>query len=203
MFKVLLLDLDGVLRIWDPDLTSAIERAHGLPDGTLRVATSAPDPLLLALTGAVDDGAWRESVAQAMAAEHGEVGRAAVQDWTVPVGTVDTEVLDIVRHARTRLQIVLLTNATSRLEADLELLGLSDEVDGSVSSAQLGLAKPDPDVFSRAALRNRLMFSEIAYVDADPANVATAEILGIRSHLYTGADGLRDFVDSLLASSPT
>lgn len=200
MFKVLLLDLDGVLRLWDPELTDAVERAHGLPPGTLGVAAFAPHRHLPALTGAVDDQTWRASVADAVAADFGEAGHAAVRDWMVPAGRIDTDVLEVVRRARTHLRIVLLTNATSRLGEDLERLGLSDEVDAVVSSADLGLAKPDPDVFSRAALANRLMFSEIAFVDDSPENIATAEILGIRSHLYTGVEGLRDFVNEILTT---
>lgn len=200
MFKVLLLDLDGVLRLWDPDLTVAVESAHGLPTGTLSVAAFAPHRLLPALTGVVDDQAWRDSVVEAVAADHGDAARAAVQDWMGPTGTVDPDVLDIVRHARPQLRVVLFANATSRLGDDLDRLGLTDEVDGVMSSAELGLTKPDPDVFSRTALRNGLMFSEIAFVDGSPENVATAEILGIRSHLYTGAENLQMFVDGILST---
>lgn len=198
MIKVLLLDLDGVLRIWDPDLADEVEATYGLPTGALASAAFAPHRLDPALTGAVDDRTWRESVARDLARDHGDAARAAVEDWMVPAGRVDPEVLDVVRRARSRVRVILLTNATSRLEDDLELLGLTDEVDGVVSSSDLGLAKPDPDVFSRAALRNRLMFSEIAYVDAAPANVAAAEVLGIRSHLYEDVEGLSEFVDEVL-----
>ncbi|MFC7491659.1 MULTISPECIES: HAD family hydrolase [unclassified Knoellia] len=200
MFKVLLLDLDGVLRLWDPDFTGAVEQAHGLPAGTLAVAAFAPDRLQPALTGVVDDRAWRASVADAIAVEHGEAAHAAVHDWMAPAGTVDHGVLEIVRRARSGLRVVLFTNATSRLDDDLVQLGLGDEVDAVMSSADIGMAKPDPDVFSRVALANGMMFSEIAFVDHSPENVATAEILGIRSHLYTGVDGLRTFVDGLLSS---
>lgn len=200
MFKVLLLDLDGVLRLWDPDHTGAVETAHGLPAGTLSMAAFAPHRLMPALTGAVDDQVWRDSVAEAIAAEHGDAAHAAVHDWMVPTGTVDPEVLAIVRQARSQLRVVVFTNATSRLEDDIARLGLTDEVDGVTSSADIGLTKPDPDVFSRIALQNRLMFSEIAFVDRSSENVATAEILGIRSHRYTDAAGLRTFVDGLLTS---
>lgn len=200
MFKVLLLDLDGVLRIWEPDLTGAVEQAHGLPAGTLSVAAFAPHRLLPALTGAVDDQTWCDSVVEAVAAEYGEAARAAVHAWMGPTGRVDPDVLDIVREARTQLRVVLFTNATSRLGDDLDRLGLTDEVDAVTSSADLGLTKPDPDAFSRTALQNGLMFSEIACVDRSSENVATAEILGIRSHLYAGADGLRTFVDGILSS---
>lgn len=200
MFKVLLLDLDGVLRIRDPDHTGAVELAHGLPAGTLSVAAFAPHRLMPALTGVVDDQAWRDSITEALVAEHGETAHVAVDDWMVPVGTVDPEVLEIVRRARTELRVVLFSNATSRLADDVAGLGLTDEVDAVVSSADIGLAKPDPDVFSRIALSSRLMFSEIVFVDRSPENVATAEILGIRSHLYTGVKGLQTFIDDILGS---
>lgn len=200
MFKVLLLDLDGVLRIRDPDHTGAVELAHGLPAGTLSVAAFAPHRLMPALTGVVDDQAWRDSITEALVAEHGETAHVAVEDWMVPVGTVDPEVLEIVRRARTELRVVLFSNATSRLADDVAGLGLTDEVDAVVSSADIGLAKPDPDVFSRIALSSRLMFSEIVFVDRSPENVATAEILGIRSHLYTGVKGLQTFIDDILGS---
>ncbi|WP_404384076.1 HAD-IA family hydrolase [Knoellia locipacati] len=201
MIKVLLLDLDGVLRIWDASLTEAVELSHGLPAGALTTVAYAPECIGPALTGAIDDRAWRDTVAQVLAADHGEGARAAVEEWMLPAGEVDTEVLEVVRRARTRLQVMLLTNATSRLEDDLVRLGLADELDDVVSSHQLGLTKPDPDAFSRAALRTRLMFSEIAYVDASRENIATAEILGITSHLYRDVEGLNEFVDEVLEAT--
>ena len=115
-----------------------------------------------------------------------------------PSGAVDPDVLAVVRRARASLRIMLLTNSTSRLGDDLDRLGLTSEIDASLSSADLGLAKPDPDVFSRMAIRHRLLFSEIAYVDPSPTNIAVAEILGIRSHRYEGVQGLGEFVDELL-----
>ncbi|CAN7144485.1 HAD family hydrolase [Knoellia sp. LjRoot47] len=198
MITVLLLDLDGVLRLWDPSLTGSVEASYGLPPGALSAAVSASSHRDGALTGAMDDRSWRESIAEDIAREHGEGCRPAVEDWMTPAGTVDTDVLEVVRRARTTMRVMLLTNATSRLPDDLETLGLTDEVDGAVSSCDLGLAKPDPDVFSLVALRHRLMFSEIAYVDPSTTNIAVAEILGIRSHHYADAEGLGEFVDGLM-----
>ncbi|WP_035932459.1 HAD family hydrolase [Knoellia aerolata] len=198
MIKVLLLDLDGVLRHWDASHAATVETTYGLPPGVLTRAAYDPARFVPALTGAVDDRTWRDSVVAALAVEHGDVARDAVTEWMLPAGRVDPDVLEVVRRARTMARVILLTNATSRLHDDLERLGLVDEVDGVVSSADLGLAKPDPDAFSRAALRHHLMFSEIAYVDASRQNIATAEILGITSHLYEDVEGLSTFVDEVL-----
>ncbi|KGN37010.1 hypothetical protein [Knoellia subterranea] len=199
MIKVLLLDLDGVLRIWDDALTAAVESDHGLPAGTLHRVACTPERLLPAITGVIDDGTWQAMITDLLVAEHGDRARDAVHDWLGPAGTVDTDVLTVVRHARTRLRVALLVNATSRLEDDLARLDLTGEVDSVTSSAHLGMALPEPDVYSTVAMRHGLMFSEIAYVDQSTVNVATAEILGIRSHHYTDVDGLRTFVDSVMA----
>ena len=200
MITVLLLDPDGVLRIWDPQLTDAVEATYRLPPGSLLTAARSPERLEKVLTGQMDDQAWRDSLTEDIVREHGESARPAIEEWLLPVGQVDTDALAVVRHARSVLRVLLLTNASNRHGEDLEELGLAGEVDGWLSSSDLGLAKPDPDVFSRAALRHHLMFSEIAYVDTKPANIATAEILGIHSHLYEDAEGLRTFVDGVLAS---
>ena len=201
MITALLLDLDGVLRIWDSALTSAVETAYGLPAGALAAAAAAHGALDRALTGDLDDRAWRDSVADEIASGHGEQARPAVAEWMDPSGHVDTDALAVVRRARTRMQVIILANATNRLEADLDRLGLTEEVDGWVCSADLGLAKPDPDVFSRAALRTQLLFSQMAYVDTSRASIASAEILGIRAHHYQGADGLETFVEEIVEST--
>jgi FMN phosphatase YigB (HAD superfamily) len=198
VITVLLLDLDGVLRVWDPQLNRSVETTYGLPEGALTAAAAASDRLDLALTGAMDDRSWRDSLAEDIVRAHGEECRDAVEAWMMPAGSVDTDVLEVVRRARSSMRVMVLTNATTRLADDLDVLGLTDEVDGAVSSADLGLAKPDPDVFSRMALRHRLMFSEIAYVDPSATNIAVAEILGIRSHHYADAEGLGEFVDGLV-----
>ena len=201
MITALLLDLDGVLRIWDAALTPAVETAYGLPAGALAAAVAAHGGLGRALTGDLDDSAWRRAVADEIARDHGDEARAAVEEWMAPPGHVDTDALAVLRRARSRMQVILLANATSRLEADLERLGLADEVDGWLCSADLGLAKPDPDVFSRAALRTQLLFSQMAYVDTSRASIASAEILGIRAHHYQGVEGLETFVDEIVEST--
>ncbi|MDT0213616.1 hypothetical protein Q9R29_06920 [Rothia sp. ARF10] len=201
MITALLLDLDGVLRIWDPTLTPSVEMAYGLPAGALAAAAAAHGGLERALTGELDDRDWRRVVADEIAHDHGEAARAAVEEWMAPSGSVDAEALDVVRRVRSRLQVIILANATSRLETDLERLGLADEVDGWVCSADIGLAKPDPDVFSRAALRTQLLFSQMAFVDTSRSSIASAEILGIRAHHYQGVEGLETFVEEIVQST--
>src|SRR5690606_15481500 len=93
VIKVLLLDVDGVLRIWDPQFTDTVEATYGLPPGALVTAARSPERLEDVLTGLMDDQAWRDSVAEDIARAHGEHTRPAFEEWLRPPGEVDTDAL--------------------------------------------------------------------------------------------------------------
>lgn len=136
---MLIVDLDGVLRRFDP--VTAIEHRHGLPTGALLRTAFRPDLLHPAVTGLVDDDRWRTEVATALAADHGPTSAAAVAEWSLSPGRVDADVLAVIRRYRRRAPVAILSNATTRLPADLARLGLDAEVDRVFPSAALGMAK--------------------------------------------------------------
>ncbi|MCP2260449.1 haloacid dehalogenase superfamily, subfamily IA, variant 3 with third motif having DD or ED [Streptoalloteichus tenebrarius] len=146
---LLLLDLDGVLRRFDPD--DAVEDAHGLPRGSLASAAFHPEVARPALVGEVDDLGWQEAIARRLVdgGAAPEVARSAVRAWR-RTGSVVPEAVELVRMARRRCRVALLTNATTALGADLRALGLDREVDAVVSSHRLGVVKPEPEAFRRA-----------------------------------------------------
>ncbi len=152
----LLLDLDGVLRSFDPSLPAAIERRHDLPDGALTRSAFAWSRIRPALIGAETHDAWLESIIADLAPLVGGVrsARTAVEEWQVDRGTVVPHVLDLVREVRAaRIPVALATNATDRLDADLDLVGLTGEFDVVVNSSVIGAHKPTPNSSrSRAGL---------------------------------------------------
>jgi putative hydrolase of the HAD superfamily len=195
-FRALLVDLDGVIRRW-PASEAALEAGYGLPVGAIRSVAFASALLQPAITGQVSDESWRTGVAQQLAAAHPQ-GRAheAVRAWSAVCGEVDQAVLRIVRLARRSAKVVLVTNATSRLSADLEQLSLTDAFDAVINSSRLGTAKPSRGIFCAALDEAGVAASESLFVDDALANVRAAQDLGIRSHLFEGVDGLRDFLQA-------
>ncbi|MCX2950639.1 HAD family hydrolase [Lentzea sp. NEAU-D7] len=147
---LLLLDLDGVLRSFPP-----------LSDELAAIAFE-PSLLRRAVTGEISDEQWRQAVGPDFAATSGEV---------IP------EALALVRVARRQCFVALLSNATTRLEADLALLGLDGEVDAVFSSARLGLAKPDPAIYRRVL--DELGYSTGVFCDDDAENAAAATAAGL------------------------
>lgn len=194
--RALLIDLDGVIRRW-PASEADLETRHGLPVGAIRSVAFAPALLLPAITGRVSDESWRAGVAQQLAAAHPE-GRAheAVRAWSATCGEVDRAVLRIVRLARQSAKVVLVTNATSRLSADLERLHLTDAFDAVINSSRVGMAKPSRGIICAALDEVGVAASESVFVDDSLVNVRAAESLGMRSHLFQGVEGLGGFLQA-------
>lgn len=188
----LLIDLDGVIRRWDrnPRPASAIEATHDLPPGAL-AAAAFTDLLEAAILGHIADEAWRDRIVDRLAEQYDRpVAVSAVAAWSAGSGVIDHDILAHVRAVRSRAPVCLVTNATTRLERDLERLGISGEFDAVVSSARVGARKPQPEIF-RAALQAVDVPAERAlFVDDTRTHVEAARSLGLRGHVFLDAPRL-------------
>lgn len=185
MIQALLIDLDGVIRRWDPAIDRQAEAATGLPAGALRQAAFAPDLLTAAITGQLSDAEWRAQVAERLQTHFPTAdGAQTVALWSAPAGEVDQAVLDLVRAARQQVQVVLVTNATSRLTADLHRLGLLEEFDHIINSSVVGQCKPHPAIFQAALATVDVAPHHALFVDDSAGNVAAASQLGMIGHHY-------------------
>jgi putative hydrolase of the HAD superfamily len=196
-------DLDGVLRHFDVKATHQLEVDAGLEPGS--IAERAFDPALLqpAITGAVSDEAWRDSIVDALShAIAADDARALVARWSESPGRIDPDVLRLLRAVRAIAPVVILTNATSRLRRDLEALGAADEFDAVVSSAETGVPKPESGAFRAAqtavgeSLGRSVAEANLLFVDDDVRNVDAAAAFGWNAVEFTNPDS---FARSLFA----
>ncbi|MGQ5262157.1 HAD-IA family hydrolase [Micromonospora sp. ZYX-F-536] len=190
----LLLDLDGVLRRFDPAVAAGVEREFGLGEGVLTEIAMQWGRLQPVLTGQVSHAAWVTSVAEALAEPAGGVdrARAAVEQWQRYRGEVDAEVLDLVREVRAAgITVGLATNATDLLDADLAALGLADEVDVVVNSSTLGVHKPAPEYFQAACEALATRPARVLFVDDEDWAVRGARAAGLSAHRWGGHADLR------------
>lgn len=199
MHRAIIYDLDGVIRLWEPTALADIEKRHGLPLGVIAAAAFEPALALQATCGHIDDDGWRLAVKETLVRAHGPAGTAAVADWCLLTGRVNSELISLVAELRPRWRTGLLTNATTRVEADLEQLGLTGCFDVVMNSARLGLAKPDPRVFRAAADRLGHQPEECIFVDDTPVNVEAARATGLTGIVYIGVGDLRERLAPLLA----
>jgi putative hydrolase of the HAD superfamily len=199
--KALLLDLDGVLRCWDPAVAVTVEASYGLPPGALLDTAMQWQLHRAAVTGEITDEQWREITAERLAgagtgADRTPVvglqrARAAVEEWQAYRGEVDPDVLAFVREVRAAgLPVGLAANATERLDADLAALGLTDEVDVVVSSSAIKIHRPAPEFFVRACEALGVTAPWVLYVDDTDRNVRAARAGKLLAYRWTGPAGL-------------
>jgi putative hydrolase of the HAD superfamily len=198
--EAVLVDVEGVLRIWDADEVAVIERRYDVPVGTVDAVARAPERLAPALLGQVPDEQWRASVVAGLVPLCRGAARAIdlVSDWSARLGRVDERVAALLAEVRTRVPVGFLANATTRFELDLVVLGLADSADAVVNSARVGVAQPAAVIYELAAGMLGVAPQRCLYVGADPSLVAGAERVGMSGHLYDGVDRLREVLSGLL-----
>jgi len=101
--EALLLDLDGVVRVFDPGVAASIERRFGLPDSALLRSAMAWSRLRPVMVGEETHAAWLESIVADLADAAGGPKRAwaAVEEWHAYRGEVVSEVLESLACPRT------------------------------------------------------------------------------------------------------
>jgi putative hydrolase of the HAD superfamily len=188
--RALLIDLDGVLRRWDPTVATAVEESYDLPAGTLLRTAMAWDLLRPAVAGELTDQQWMAAVAARLPLPESEAADA-VGKWQQHRGFVDPDVLTFIRDVRAAGRLVgLATNATDLLRGDLAALGLAGEFDAVISSWELKIHKPAPEFFERACAVLGLDPQWVLFVDDDNRSVLGARAAKLLAFRWTGADGI-------------
>jgi transcription antitermination factor NusB len=176
----LLVDMDGVVRNWNGADFLAADEALGLEPGTYAGVALEPDLVRRANDGTLTDEAWRAEVAATLAAAHGCDPDAGLRAWGTDGFTVDEAVVDLVRAVRAAgVPTLCLSNATTRLEADLAERGIDDAFAAVVSSSHVGSLKPDGAIYLAAAEAVGAAPADCLFVDDRPENVAGALAVGM------------------------
>ncbi len=198
MIEVLLFDFDGVVRHFDRSRVPIIERAAGLPLGSIASVAFSDEQLIPAITGRIRDEVWRERIAAALTSAYPESdARSAVREWSQSIGTIDAEMEALVAECRGRYRIGLVSNATSRLASDLALLNVAQHFDEIINSSEVGIAKPDRGIYDHAIARMQRAAGQMLFVDDAPQNVEAARSLGITAIHHTSPAETRQAMHEL------
>lgn len=184
--QALLIDLDGVLRRWDPAPMIAVEVEYGLKPAALLETAMSWDIYRPAVAGEITDAEWMRLVASRLPLPQ-EAATEAVARWQSYRGEPDPDALAFVREVRAGgRKVGLATNATDRLRPDLEALGLAGEVDVVISSWELKVHKPAPEFFERSCELIGVTSERVLFVDDDDRVVRGARAAGLSAYRWTG-----------------
>ncbi|MEU4687821.1 HAD-IA family hydrolase [Actinoplanes sp. NPDC023714] len=186
--RALFIDLDGVLRRWDPAPMIAVEVKYGLKPAALLETAMSWDVYRPAMAGEISDEEWMGLVASRLPLGD-EESAAAVAEWQAYRGEVDPEVLAFVREVRAAGRpVAIATNATDRLRGDLDALGLTGEVDLVLSSWEMKIHKPAPEFFEQACQEIGQLPKHVLMVDDDDRVIRGARAAGLSGYRWAGTE---------------
>ncbi|MGW2215341.1 HAD family hydrolase [Nonomuraea sp. NPDC001684] len=191
-FDAVLTDLDGVLRLFDHTVQAEIEARYALP---LMATAFAPELIEPAILGRISEREWLEAVAVALGGD--ERARRAVAEFGAVPFRVDEEVRELLAKAQQHVPVVIVTNAMDTVEEHLDRLGLTYFADDLVSSARVGVIKPDPRIYEIAAERAGADPARCLFVDDRLPNVEAARALGMTGVHYRTVADLAAVLDGL------
>ncbi len=170
-----------------------------MPEAARRLGMEWPDFLRHALvdidallTGAITEAEyWLRFEAAS--------GVRAAENWwdTLFAPSVDADVEAIVRSVQAKGRVVCGTNVIASHYDWLVAKGRYESFDAVYASHLMGLRKPDPRFWLRILEAEGTKPDEAFFIDDMAENVEAARGLGIASHLFSGAAGLRRAIAGL------
>ncbi|MCF6524184.1 HAD-IA family hydrolase [Streptomyces sp. JJ36] len=199
-FEAVLCDLDNVIRFYDTGELARLERAAGLPAGATAAVAFAPERGEALMLGRIGREEWVDAIAAGLTGQVPAVrARALGMALAAAPFRADAEVLGLLRAARDRMPVLLVTNAASDLDEDLLSLGMADFLPGVVNSARVGVAKPGRRIYEIAAAQAGVSPERCLFVDDKPENVAAAVALGMQGLHFRGVGDLREVLAAAAA----
>lgn len=196
MIKIVIFDTDGMVVRRNTRFSERFSKEFGVPvekmlpffDGEFRLCLVGKADLKEELGTYLPSWGWKKSVDDLLSY------------WFEGEGTVDGKVLESVRILRDKgIRCYINTNNERyRVEHLLNNFGLKDHFDGSFSSAELGVLKPQIEFWAAIWVRlGQPKKNEVLVFDDEEKNVVSAREFGFQAEVYSGFDVYEESVESL------
>jgi HAD superfamily hydrolase (TIGR01509 family) len=200
--RAVVFDIGGVLERVGPPLWLDAWRARlGLNEPEFDAALARVDPDDLVETGGLSEAEMRASYAEALGLSAAEADELMADIWDWYCGELDEELVAYVRGLRPRVKTGILSNsADGARREEAHRYGFPELVDDIVYSHEVGLAKPDPAIFSLTCTRLGVEARETVFVDDVAANVESANRAGFHAVLHKSTAATVAAIDALIGA---
>jgi len=195
--RAILFDYGGVLvRTVDPRPRRQLEGRFNLEPGQVYDLIFGSPLWDDVQRGRIDSEAFWRDVGQRLGLNDEELTAFRRDFWGGD--KLDEELVDTVRElGELGHQTAVLSNAPSSLAGYLKELGIVEAFDSVIISADEGVTKPAPEIFTRALDRLGVAPSEAVFIDDTPVNVEAARRLGLHATRFRGLPPLRHWLRDL------
>ena len=166
------------------DVARDLDRTHGLPRSSVFETLYRNETWGAIERGRGDRRAWLEAAHKALEARAGRTLPPLHEEWRLSQRAIEPN-LQLVRDLRGSHKLGILSNADvslrGRLEGEIGIHALFDDI---VCSAEVGMAKPEPGIYTLAAERLGLPPGQCVFVDDLDTNVEAARGVGMQAVLF-------------------
>lgn len=180
-------DLGGVLERLAPPThwLAPWQQRLGLDEAALESAMAAVDPWSVIAVGGLSEARYREQCAAALGLSSAQADEFMADWWDWYCGELDTELHEWACGLRSQYRTAILSNsADGARREELARFHFADSFDPIIYSHEVGLAKPDPRIFTLLCARLNAAPEEVVFLDDVPENVDAACQLGIHAVLH-------------------
>lgn len=149
-----------------------------------------------ASTGEIPEEAHWQAVAGTLRLPRPEADKVTAEFFAGD--RADQTWLDFLRALRPERKVCLISNAWSGLRAFITRQGFADVFDYMVVSAEVGLMKPDPRIYSLALEELGAKPEESVFIDDVLANVEAARLVGMAGIHFTRPEKALEELKQLL-----
>ena len=180
----LIFDFGGVINNMRWDVARELEERHGLERKSILRSLYDSDEWRAVETGRGDIEQWRRAAHGRLEAAAGKELPPLFQQWYETQHPI-RENIDLIKALRPPYKISILSNADlsleDRIRNGMDIYHLFDDV---ISSAVVGMAKPDHRIYRLAAERLELPVEECLFIDDAERNVDAAREVGMSAVHY-------------------
>lgn len=186
--KAVIFDMGGVLlRCERPEMRAKLGEPFGLTRVALENLVFGNPVSMLASVGKASEIDLWEHVRASLNLPPANLPAFREAFWSVD--DVDQELVQIIVSLKRRYKVALLSNAWmgARQSLTQKSAKLMTAFDVSIFSAEVGLAKPDPAIYSLILDQLGVMAQEAVFVDDFVENIEAAQKLGIHAIRFVQA----------------
>ena len=181
--QAIILDFGGVLvRLEDPRGQREWEARLGLEPGAFFDLVFGSEISARAMVGEISEAELWQHLADRLGLEVADLQNLQRDFWSGE--RLNVELVRFIRTLRPHYKTAILSNAWSDAREALLHFGLDCEVDTLIISAEEGLAKPDPRIYTLAAERLGVQPEQAVFLDDLIENVEGARAVGMRAVHY-------------------
>ncbi|MEV4537573.1 HAD family phosphatase [Asanoa sp. NPDC049518] len=182
--RAVVFDIGGVLEFCGPmDFEKVWEPKLGLAEGSMD--TAMQDMWVGGAIGTVTEAEVHAAMRDRLGITEEQVEAVMADMWQRYLGSPNTELIEYAGALRRRVRTGILSNSfVGAREREQAAYGLPALVDECLYSHEVGIGKPDPELWKLTCERMGVEPAELLFVDDVQVNITAARAYGIRAVLF-------------------